>query len=272
MADEKNVQGTPMGYGYEDDTVKQSTFHFGGNFGTCKLTKFEWTDKGGKKDESGNPTAGEALDIVFNIGGTEKSYRMFPVTKAFDENQVEVTDPTHPAFLAAAKNFNQICTQILKCFVDENDVKAGLSKRIASFKDFCAVLMGMLPKDYATKPLDIFLQYQWKIGGENNRTFLEIPKNIKQGKFLCAAVVPTSGAWTEIRNDKEMFYVDATEAQIKENPVLVSSAPRHPFFSRTEWFVNSNFATQQSEGGETTPNTSSASGTGGAANAASGGW
>src|SRR5688500_17577353 len=99
MADNINEQVSGM-YGYEDDTVKVSNLHFGGNFGKTFLTKFEHTFKGGKDGADQ-----EALDITFNINGTDKSYRMFPITKAFDAQNNEVTDPNHDAFKEAVKNF-----------------------------------------------------------------------------------------------------------------------------------------------------------------------
>ncbi len=273
MADEqKQPLGEQGSYGFEDDTVKQSTYHFGGNFGQTFMTKFEFTDKGGKKDETtGEPTAGEALDIIFNINGTDRSYRMFPVTKAFDKDNNEITDPTAEEFKLAQKEFNQINVQIMKCFVDENDIRAALAVKIDSFKQYCGILMGLLPKDYAKKPLDIFMQWQWAIRGEAKGTYLEIPKKVKYGKFICAAVKPTSGNWYENKTTKELSYIDATEQQIKDNPSLITTGTKHPYFSRGEWYMESNFATQQKENGATesnlnTNNGNAAPATGGSAN------
>lgn len=235
MAEEKVI---PMGYGFEDDNVQQSTMHFGGNFGHTYITKFELNTKAGKKDEQGNPTDGEALDVVFDINGTEKNYRLYPVLKAFDENNTEITDPKHPAFQKAMKNFSQICVQIMKCFVDENDVKAALAKRIESFKDYVGILIGLLPKNFSEKKLDIFLQWGWQITGENDKTYLEIPKKVQYGKFLCAAVEPVNGPWKLVTTE------DGTEYRDGANN-------KHPYFSRSVWFNESNFAKQQKEGGDT---------------------
>ena len=241
MANENQAQAVG-GYGYESDEVKLSTLHFGGNFGNCFMTKFEYNDHAGKEGAEG-----EALDIVFNIGGTEKNMRMFPVTKAFDKDNTEVTDPQHPAFIAAQKNFNAICVQILKCFKDEDSVKAALTKRINSFKEFCGILMAGVPKNFSEVPLDIFLQWQWSITGENDKTYLELPKKISYGRFVCKHEIPTSGEWTKVVTDSELYYIDATAKQVEENPELKKTAPRHSNFSRNQWFVNSKFFTQQKE-------------------------
>lgn len=226
-------------YGFESDDVKQSTIHFGGNFGHTFMTKFEYTNKGGKKDDSGNATDGEALDIVFDINGTEKSMRLFPVTKAFDENGQEVTDHKHPAFIKTVANFNQICVMIMKSYRDENDVKATLAKRFASFKDFVAILVGLLPKDFQTKPLDVFMQWQYKISGENDKTYLEFPKKVQQGKFICATVVPVGGEWKMVKTQEDGFYYQD------------GAGNKHPYFSRSQWFMDSPYMTQQKEGGDT---------------------
>ena len=232
-------------YGFSDDSVKLSTYHFGGNFGKTFITKFEFTNMAGKKVND-IPTEGEALDITLNINGTERNLRIYPVTKAYDSdnNNAEIVDPTHPVFKTAVNEVNQICIQIMKCFVSENDLKAALQRRINSFKEFVGILMSMLPKNYNTIALDIFIQYQFAIKGDNQMTYLEIPKKTKYGCFICKAV-PATKEWTEIKTSKELYYVDATKQELENNPSLANTANRHPHFSRSEWFVNSNFANQQ---------------------------
>lgn len=260
MSENTNPQvPNPNVFGYEDDTVKQSTFHFGGNFGKTFMTKFEWGDMFGKKNDDGTPTPGEALDIVFNINGTDKSMRMFPVIKAFDDNNQEVTDPTNPAFITAQKVFNQICTQVMKCFIKEEELKAAIQKWATggtiTFKSFCGLLMSLLPKNYKEIPLDIFMQFQYNIKGDNKATYLEFPKKVSYGKFVVAAVKPTH-IWTEVRNTEELFYIDTTSEMIAANPNIVNTANRHPF-TRNKWFLESNFANQQKENATTESNLNS---------------
>jgi hypothetical protein len=240
-----NNEVVAAAYGFADDTVKLSTYHFGGNFGKTFITKFEFTNMAGKKVND-VPTEGEALDILFNINGTERNMRIYPVTKAYDSenNNTEITDPTSPVFKAAVNEVNQICIQIMKCFVSENDLKAALARRISSFKEFVGILINMLPKNFKETPLDIFMQYQYAIKADNTMTYLEIPKKTKYGCFICKAV-PATKTWTEIKNEKELFYLDCTKEELEANPSLVNTATRHPHFSRSEWFVGSPFANQQ---------------------------
>jgi hypothetical protein len=184
---------TPM-YGMGNDEVKQATYRFGGNFGTCRLTKFEYINNAGK-----DGTEGEAIDVVFNIGGSEKNYRIFPVSKVFKDGK-ELTDPKSQdyqiAFKDAIDQLNAITTHILGCFRTKDEITTAFTKagQIKSFKDFAQVLMGGLPKDYDEKPLDIFLQYQWTLKDTQKQTYLEIPRSMKYGKWLCAAM---EGNWTE---------------------------------------------------------------------------
>lgn len=229
------------GYGFVDDNVPTgSNMSFGLNQGSARLVKFEWIPNGGK-----DGAELEVLDVQFAIEGREKpiSYKRFPVTKAF-ENGVEITDPNHQKFKDEQANFNQVVMHILGCFVDKETLKAAFSKPISSFKEFCKVAEGLLPAGYDQRPLDIFFQYQWQIAEGKNRTYLELPKNMKQGKFLAPA---TTNDWKEIRTNKVLKYVDSA------NETVV-----HPF-QRGEWFLSSNWATQQKEGGSSASHEGSAS-------------
>ncbi len=236
---------TMGGYGYVDDNVQSGgSMSFGLNQGLARLVKFEWIPNGGK-----DGAEQEALDIQFAIEGREKpvSYKKFPVTKAFDKQNggAEVTDPNHPAFKDEQANFNQVVMHILGCFVDKDALKAAFSKPIASFKEFCKAAEGVLPKDFSNKSLDIFFQYQWQVAEGKDRTYLELPKNMKQGKFLVPA---TTNNWKEVRTNKVLKYVDSSDEKVL-----------HPF-QRGEWFLQSNWANQQKEGGSTTSHESGASG------------
>ncbi len=231
MATEETNQNE---YGYESDEVKVSPFNFGLNASNTFLTKFEWTPSGGKEGAEL-----EALDIVFNINSTLKNYRLFPITKAFLKGGGETTDRNSQEFKDEVKDFNAKVFHILHCFVDDETYKIATSKRIASFKDFCTIVAALLPKDFDKKPLDVFLQYQWSIGKNNNRTYLELPSKMKHGKWVVAAV---KGNWT--RNVVENASDEIREALSYTN----EQGEKHPF-TRTGWFMNSNFATQQREEG-----------------------
>lgn len=235
MTENQTISNAGM-YGYATDEVKQSPFTFGLNAGKTFLIKFEWIPNGGK-----DGAEQEALDIVFNINGTEKNYRMFPVVKAFGKNNEEITDPNAPEFKDAVVDFNARVTHILHAYMDSEAIKSGFSRPIASFKDFVQIAMSMLPKNYREIPLDIFLQYQWQLPQGKERTYLEIPGKMKYGKWLAPA---QAGTWKENRVENPADNV--TEALFYTNEEGV----KHPF-TKNGWFMNSNFAKQQRSSGGT---------------------
>lgn len=224
----------PGGYGYASDEVKVSPFSFGLNAGSARMTKFEWIPNGGK-----DGAEQEVLNIVFKINGTDKNYRMFPVTKAFDKNNQEVTDPSAPEMQEALTDFNARVTHILHAFIDSDTIKAGLSRPIANFKEFCQIVMSLLPKNYAEQPLDIFMQYQWTLREGQERTYLDLPTKMKYGKWVIAA---QAGIWTKHVAD------NPTEDTKKALWYTNEAGEEHPFF-KNGWFMNSNFANQQKNGG-----------------------
>ena len=224
----------PVGYGYASDEQKISPFNFGLNAGAAKMTKFEWIPNGGK-----GGVEQEALDIVFNINGTDKNYRMFPVTKAFLKgNAGETTDPNAPEFQEAISDFNSVVTHILHAFIESDAIKAGLARPIANFKEFCQIVMSLLPKSYTELPLDIFMQYQWNLPEGKERTYLDIPSKMKYGKWLVPA---QPGTW--IKHLAEGISEDTKKALWYTN----EKGEEHPFF-KNGWFMNSNFANQQKSG------------------------
>jgi hypothetical protein len=221
------------GYGgFESDEVKVSPFNFGLNAGKTFLKKFEWTPTGGKDN-----TEQEALDIVFEINATEKSYRVFPVTKAFIKGGGETTDRNSAEFKEELANFKAKIFHILHCFVSRETFEVAVAKKIESFKDYCTIVAALLPKDFSTRPLDIFMQFQYNIPDNKSRTYLEIPTKQKHGKWLVPA---QAGTW----NKKVIEGADDSE---KEALTYVNEkGEKHPFV-RTGWFMNNNFAKQQSD-------------------------
>lgn len=220
-------------YGYAEDEVKVSPFNFGGNFGNCFLTKFEWINNGGK-----DGAEQEALDIVFTINETAKNYRMFPVSKVYDKSGQEITDTNSKEYIDGKKDaqtdFNARVTHILHGVLDYDFVKASLSRPFKGFKEYAQFCQSILPKDFDKKPLDIFLQYQWQPSEGQTRTFLEIPRKMKYGSWLKPAI---PGRWKEMRAEniqdntrKALWYIN------EDNPT-----EEHPF-TKNGWFMLSAFA------------------------------
>lgn len=222
-------------YGYENDDVPVRALVFGLNSGVARVVKFEWINNAG----TGN-TEGEALDIQIAIEGQERtlSYRLFPITKAFIAGgNGETTDQNHPDFKKAVKEFNSCVTHFMHCFVSKETLQTALARPISNFKEFCKVLMSLLPKGYESISLDLFAQYQWQLKGEAKYTYLELPKKMSYGKWLCPHVAPI-GKW------KAVVVPEPTNDTPVALKYVDDAGNVHPF-TRNGWFMNSNFAKLQ---------------------------
>lgn len=212
-------------YSYEEVSASNSGGKFGLNQG-AKIVKFEFNPNGGK-DES----LQDSCDVTIEIDDKEFRARQFPVQRAYDNN-VEITDPKHEKFVLAVKNANATLCDIVAAVAGDEAVKLALATaRPKDYKTFIDTLertLKMTP-NWDKALVDVFLQYQYAVTGDNTRTFLQLPKtdHIKHGKWICKHIP----ADFERDNSKSIKYF-AKETGVK-----------HPF-SRSEWFATSAFGTQ----------------------------
>lgn len=244
-----NEQKPVAAYGFASDDVKINTFAFGLNAGNVFLTKFGYIPNGGEKGAEA-----DALDIIFNIGGTDKNYRCFPIKKAYRKMpngapSVEVTDPSEPEMIDAMGDFNARITHILHCFQEIDVIKTAFARPIAGFKEFCQIAESILPKDFSKIPLDIFLAYQYQPSKDQTRTYLEVPKKMSYGRWLAKS--QPGKRFQEIRITGPQLTKDTPHAlqyvEIDQNgPILNPDrtyANIHPFI-RNGWFMLSPMAQQ----------------------------
>jgi malate dehydrogenase (oxaloacetate-decarboxylating)(NADP+) len=71
----------------------------------------------------------------------------------------------------------------MKCYVTEDELKQALAGA-TSFKSFCDILVKTLPANFAEIAIDVFTQYQWQPKSDGDSKYVEIPKNVKQGKVF----------------------------------------------------------------------------------------
>jgi hypothetical protein len=218
-------------YGFKDSS-EVGPGKSGGNFGlntNVNVTKFEYNANAGR-----DGAAGDAIDFNVQIGEREYMHRFFPVAKVFSKEGGEITDTTSDAykeeFGKAMALFNAALSDIVKCFAAEEDIKQALLTPINSFADYAKILERLVKSNanWAKQPVDVFLEYQWKPSGENTRTFLTLPKNVKQGSFIQKSMPGMK--FTEDKTDSHIKYV-AEDGSI------------HPF-KRGKWYVESAFANQ----------------------------
>jgi hypothetical protein len=244
-----------LGFSYIDDTSEDLKSKAGGHFGLntpAFLTKFELNPNAGA-----DGTAADALDITIQVVDKEYRQRVYPVEKVYDSNSNEITDQTSVEYIKAYNlawaQKNAVIIHVLKCFRTDEEVRQALAQPSASFADYVGLAVGLLPGNFESKPLDTFLEYQWSIGDGQDRTFLQLPRNMKGGYWLCPSV-PHVGEWNKsVGTDGTLKYVDTNNLE-------------HPFF-RDKNFTSSKKGSQQIEGEESANEALQ-----GAAGAAQGGW
>lgn len=217
-----------MVYGYEDDSSPNMPALSAFLNQNVKVTEFEKDT-----DEESKPY----LKVTFMAeNGSTKTKRYYEITKTSRDN-VEITDPQNPALKEDIKKQNACIMHIVSKFVPKDTLKA--MPRVNSYIQYIDTLVSMLNQhggDWKNVSCDLFSHYQWSIGKDTNRTWPEIPRNMKQGAWLCRHVDPV-GQWHEIRredasdNQDGLLYVD-------------DEGNQHPL-KRSGWFLRSAFAKQQ---------------------------
>lgn len=229
MAEEK------IGFGFqsdEDESLKAKDFStFGLNSG--KITKFEYSPA--TTDETGKEFS-ENIAIEIDINGSVLKQWWYPVNKVFSKDGVEIEDTKSPEYIKGfneqMKHFKSVMTHYLKIKYSEEELAAAFSTPLNSYKDFGEKVTTLM-KPVLDTPIDIFLQYQWAIKTGSTRTFLELPKNLKDGSFVTAHMEPV-GSWKEVRDADGLHYVD--------------DANNIHRFKRSKSYLESAKAVQQKEG------------------------
>lgn len=237
-------------YGYQD-SGDLAPGKQGGKFGLntgAFVTKFEFNPNAGK-----DGAAGDAIDLTVQVGEREYRHRFFPITKVFAKEGGELTDPSTEEYKEAFKKeldqFNAVISDVVKCFVSEQDLKTALATPIPTFKDFANIVTRLVQSspNWQKKPVDVFLQYQWAPSGDNDKTYLELPKNVKHGTFIVAS---EGDGFKEEKTATSLKYV-------KEDGTIHS-------FKRGEWFLESAFANQVNLTGASSMNSTATAGAGAA--------
>lgn len=222
-------------YGYTNSEELVPT-NQGGKFGLntkAFVTKFEYNPNGGS-----NGSAGDCMDLTVKIEDREFRRRFFPVSKVYSEGKEggnEITDTTSEeykkAFERDSKRLSASICEVVECFVPQADIEKALSTPLNSFKDFALILENLVKQsDFKNTPVDVFIQYQGSIKGDNNKTYLQLPsklQHVTHGKYI----VKSLGTGFKVAKDTEdLVYVNA-------------EGITHPI-KRKSWFLDSNFANQ----------------------------
>lgn len=228
----------------EDESLKGKSG--GGKFGLNhgNITKLEFTNTAGKDNGPG-----DAVDIWFQIGDREYRRRIYDTTgDLFGKKNTKVA----PGEEGYAELYQTDMTQKMAVInhavkavgVTQDQLGRALAVPATSFADWCSKVLSLVPADFATKPVDGFLEFQWEIAEDQDKTYPELPKNMKGGAFLKPSIAPVGGTWIEVRDEKGLHYVDG-------------AGNIHPF-TRDLSFMEGNKGTQQGVGAEAPASTGQA--------------
>ena len=193
----------------EDKSLKGAggNLKFGLNSGI--ITKFEFNPNSGKDASELN-----ALEIAIKIGDREVRQKIFETLKVFGKNG-EITDTESDeykkAYTTDVAQKRGLITHYLKVFYTEEELKVGMrTANVNSFVTLFKFAQKAIEAGIKSKgaEVDVFLQYQWNKSEGNAMTYLELPKNMKDGAFICKPIKPDGGIWKEVRDAKGLHYED----------------------------------------------------------------
>lgn len=179
-----------------------SNKQFGLNQGcTLKNVEYKTTEKG------------EFLQFIFNVGGGDTYFSVFPITKVYSRKKGEgELQKGHPDYQKRLEeeyaNLNEFFTTILLAYITEEQL-GKLYEKVTDFKSMCVMTKKTIEsnKDWENIKLDIFLQWQRKPSANQTRTFLEIDSfalsSIASNKFICKAM---EGTFKEDRTKTHLRY------------------------------------------------------------------
>ncbi len=179
MADLKKVFGVNE---TSDDLQSKGGVGFGLQE-NAKLTKFELD----KENQYGPQIVGE---VTLTNGPVLKWWLNLQVHPDAKDEEAELINK-----FAAIKH-------VIKAVGVTDEQIAKATANVTDFIDGVEKVLGLLPNDFATKPVDVFTEWQLNIPNGQEQTFVTLPGNMKGGRFICPHV-DAVGSWKEEVAPKE---------------------------------------------------------------------
>lgn len=240
--------------GYQSDEDKSlkvtaSNLAFGLNQNVV-LKKFEYSTLTGSGGSEGNP----AIIVEFSINGTDKNTRIYDPTvpggKVFYRGK-QVMDTNSPDYAAGLGDAVKLAKALITHYIkasgkSEEQIQVAFSAGVTSFADLARIASTILADVIVTKkPLDLMLQYQSKISGSADQTYLDIPGNLAYGSFVTPHETPSD----EWREENKWIEKDEAGNDISKSGLrYVDGSGKVHRFERDETFMKSKVATIQHKG------------------------
>ena len=205
MSDKKNI------FLVEDNDESLKGKASGGKFGlnTGFISKLEFVTDAGK-----GKTPGFAIDLWLRPEGTERDYRsrLFDATgqNLYNKKGVLVS-PGQETYEETFADSMTIVFAVVRHALKAVGVSAQNINNVASTLNIDDIdgamksFVSLVPSNYDKVKVDFFLEYQFKIADGQDKTYPELPKNMKGGAFLLPTV---TGSFTEVRDADGLRYVD----------------------------------------------------------------
>ena len=218
-------------YGGSETIVAQAaSLKFGLNKDAVIISMKYTDDCRGENSASATPV--EAIDVNFAFGEKEFSHRIMPPKGVYVKG---ILDESPAGFKKAM--VEQVIYPLGHIMEGLGITTAQINAVIAPlfgsnqlvFKTVVEKFIGLLPKNYATIKLDLFLQYEGSLREGATRTYLKLPKDLRSGLFVVPAI---EGEFTEVRkatptkdDPKALYYTreDGVEHKFVRNGYFVSS-------------------------------------------------
>lgn len=212
-----------------------------GKFGLNQgfVTKFEFISDGGA-----NNTPADAVDIWCKSDDKEYRRRLFNTTgPLYGKNNTKINVGEVGYDDLYFDDMGQKIAVIKHCLKAVGVTQAQIDAVIATINPADIItgiktLLSLVPANYTGMPVDFFVEYQWEISEGQERTYLQLPKNMKGGYFICPA---QQGVWLEKRAQ------DGSLSYTNQNGQI------HPF-EKDKSFMEGFKANQQVEGSESSNN------------------
>jgi len=227
---------TKKGFGYVDDNDESLRSKAGGSFGLntgAFVTKFEYNANAGADD-----ALADAVDITLQVGDREYKSRIYDATTVYGKDSQKLTegdDGYVEKYNTEMKQRQAVIIHVAKALGITDDIlKKAFSTSVSNFADWAKVVCALPSEEAYKRPVDIFLEYQWDISDGETRKYLQLPKNMKGGRFICQSLTPVGGEWTAQNVKSGLIYTDSKNTE-------------HPF-ERSADYMESKKANQEGEG------------------------